>query len=671
MTKLIDKLSFLLTPNGYKAGSLYPYKPLDNRPAYAWLPGVSGNYFSTPNATANQVTGNIQITANINTSVLTSDQNIVNKSSVAGTTMGYNFYLNSSGGLSFAFSPTGSVASRTTVTSTVSLASVGILPNTNFWVRVTRNSVSGDIQFFTSIDGVIFTQLGSTVSSITGNLFSSTEPLFLGTWADVLYFLTGKINRVTISNSIGGNPVVDFNPASYSRATSGTTWTSTTGEVWTLNGTLAYIKEALLNIPFTRNSLATRLNQSGNIETVQANVPRIHYPVPNQCPVLLMEPQRTNLALWSEDFTQWSLTRLQPFGSGSVSNTTQTLDPFNSYNADYLKQQTGNTTFGGVLRSFSVTSGLTYSISVYAKKANSNFFCIVTNAQDGNYRQSWFNLQTGQVGTTNGSYTLQMQNAFNGWYRCTIIFTANATRTADAGPHLAQTDGSIVVNDQADVYATGFQIEQGSYPSSYIPTQGSTITRLADSITNLVSNYGSIAIGTKGTIHFDATMAVAPTSENFAFLFNNQYQSASNGIRLRLWSTGTWSFRDTITGSDITPNLPINARTRVTFVIDGRIVLTYINGVFYSRWTRPTPVDIQRITAMFIPSDGGILHLHELAISQDLLTPEEIAQLSNDYTNSQQLQTSFQARVSSDSGILESSSSLEAYLTSLQNINLA
>jgi len=88
MTKLIDKLSFLLTPNGYKAGSLYPYKPLDNRPAYAWLPGVSGNYFSTPNAAANQVTGNIQITANINTSVLTSDQNIVNKSSVAGTTMG-------------------------------------------------------------------------------------------------------------------------------------------------------------------------------------------------------------------------------------------------------------------------------------------------------------------------------------------------------------------------------------------------------------------------------------------------------------------------------------------------------------------------------------------------------------------------------------------------------
>lgn len=202
---------------------------------YAWLPGVSGNYFGTPNATANQVTGNIQITANINPSVLTSDQNIVNKSSVAGTTMGYNFFLNSSGGLSFAFSPTGAVASRTTVTSTVSLASVGILPNTNFWVRVTRNSVSGDIQFFTSIDGVVFTQLGSTVSSITGNLFSSTEPLFLGTWADTLHFLTGKINRVTISNTIGGNPVVDFNPANYSRATSGTTWTSTTGEVWTLN----------------------------------------------------------------------------------------------------------------------------------------------------------------------------------------------------------------------------------------------------------------------------------------------------------------------------------------------------------------------------------------------------------------------------------------------------
>lgn len=48
MTKLIDKLSFLLTPNGYKTGSLYPYKPIENDSCYGFVPGISGNFFSTP-----------------------------------------------------------------------------------------------------------------------------------------------------------------------------------------------------------------------------------------------------------------------------------------------------------------------------------------------------------------------------------------------------------------------------------------------------------------------------------------------------------------------------------------------------------------------------------------------------------------------------------------------
>jgi len=45
----------------------------------------------------------------------------------------------------------------------------------------------------------------------------------------------GRIYRATISNSIGGTPVVDFNPATYNASTSQTQWTSATGEVWTIN----------------------------------------------------------------------------------------------------------------------------------------------------------------------------------------------------------------------------------------------------------------------------------------------------------------------------------------------------------------------------------------------------------------------------------------------------
>lgn len=197
--------------------------------------GLAANFVSTPNATANQITGNIEITAQINPLTLNIDQNIVNKSGVAGSTMGYNFFLNSGGGLSFSFSPTGSVASRTTVASTASLTSVGLSANTIFWVKVTRNATNGSIEFFTSTNGITFSQLGTTINSIVGNLFNSTEQLNIGTWGNVLHFFSGKIYRSSISNSIGGNPVVDFNPASYNAATSQTQWTSATGEVWTIN----------------------------------------------------------------------------------------------------------------------------------------------------------------------------------------------------------------------------------------------------------------------------------------------------------------------------------------------------------------------------------------------------------------------------------------------------
>jgi hypothetical protein len=202
--------------------------------------GVAGNFVRTPNAAANQITGNIEITAQINPLVLNIDQNIVNKSGVSGVTMGYNFFLNSAGGLNFSFSPTGSVATRTTVSSTVSLSSVGLSANSIFWVKITRNATSGDIEFFTSTNGTTFSQLGATINSLIGNLFNSTEQLNIGTWGDVLHYFTGKIYRATISNSIGGAPVVDFNPSQYNAANSQTQWVSTSGETWTINtGTAA------------------------------------------------------------------------------------------------------------------------------------------------------------------------------------------------------------------------------------------------------------------------------------------------------------------------------------------------------------------------------------------------------------------------------------------------
>ena len=121
----------------------------------------------------------------------------------------------------------------TTYSSTATITAVN---DAILWVKITRQRSNGEVKFFTSPDGITYTQLGSTVSGSTAaiNVGSSVVEIGsrgVGTTASTL----GKIYRATISNSIGGTPVVDFNPASYNASTSQTAWTSATGEVWTIN----------------------------------------------------------------------------------------------------------------------------------------------------------------------------------------------------------------------------------------------------------------------------------------------------------------------------------------------------------------------------------------------------------------------------------------------------
>jgi hypothetical protein len=123
-------------------------------------------------------------------------------------------------------------------------SSTNLTANTSYWVRVTRATSSGDVIFYTSSDGVTWNQFGTTQTNTSGSLFGGAAELEIGTRTNGgLDAFWGNIYRVTISNSISGSPVVDFNPASFSPSTSQTQWTSTTGEVWTINkstGTTGY-----------------------------------------------------------------------------------------------------------------------------------------------------------------------------------------------------------------------------------------------------------------------------------------------------------------------------------------------------------------------------------------------------------------------------------------------
>jgi hypothetical protein len=188
---------------------------------YWWGSGVSGNYVSTPNAAANIISGNLEITAyRIDTKNTTGSKYILSKVNT------YSLSL-SAGLLAIEYRIGGAIL--------VAFSSITI-PSSFFGsVRVFRNATTGDINFYTSTDNINFTQLGTTISGTSGVIQNLTNDVFVGSYNNALGIWVAGIGRVTIATSLGGTPVVDFNPATYNAATSQTAWTSTTGEVWTIS----------------------------------------------------------------------------------------------------------------------------------------------------------------------------------------------------------------------------------------------------------------------------------------------------------------------------------------------------------------------------------------------------------------------------------------------------
>jgi hypothetical protein len=199
---------------------------------YWWGSGVAGNYCSTPSATANQIVGTIEYKVWINSDKWNKEFFLIdNYDYITSTNKGCGLLNTTSGGLNylvFIYSTDG-INSSYVFSDAHSLAD-----NTNYVVKY--SGIAGGVgSFWYSIDnGVTYTQIGTNKSHPT-TWYNSTLPISIGSSNDGYVLFQGKIYRATISNSIGGTPVVDFNPATYNAAVSQTSWTSSTSEIWTIN----------------------------------------------------------------------------------------------------------------------------------------------------------------------------------------------------------------------------------------------------------------------------------------------------------------------------------------------------------------------------------------------------------------------------------------------------
>lgn len=234
----------------------------------------------------------------------------------------------------------------------------------------------------------------------------------------------------------------------------------------------------------TRGSSATRVNSNGLIETVGNDIPRLDY-LGGGCPVLLVEPQSTNLCLTSEDFSNVNWSKLR---SSIISD--QAISPNGSLSSDKLVEDssTGTHYIEDVV---SITSGQEYVFSVFAKAAERSFIQLRSSSGGSWGIRATFDLSNGVPSNVEFG-TASIVDYGNGWYRCIIQAQANATTVIGAQIRL-DLDGSTTSylgDGLSGVNIWGAQIEEKSYSTSYIPTTGSSATRLEDVVNITTTGLG-------------------------------------------------------------------------------------------------------------------------------------------------------------------------------------
>ena len=223
---------------------------------------------------------------------------------------------------------------------------------------------------------------------------------------------------------------------------------------------------------------------------ITADIPRLDY-TGGGCPSLLLEPQRTNLVTFSEQLDNAAWVK-----QSTLVTANATISPDGYTNADKLIGTAANS-FHAIYNFANTLTGI-HTVSFYAKKGEYDF--IVAHDQFSSRFLSVFNLNTGTVVSGSGT---SMQSVGNGWYRCVVTFDgAGVSVIFSLSPSPTSASGTNYLGDgTSGVFVWGSQLEAGAYATSYIPTLGSSVTRLADAASK--TGISSLIGQTAGTLYAD------------------------------------------------------------------------------------------------------------------------------------------------------------------------
>ncbi len=249
------------------------------------------------------------------------------------------------------------------------------------------------------------------------------------------------------------------------------------------------------------------------------NVPRIDY-TGGGCPHILAEPQRTNLLTYSEDFSQTDWQKIK-------SSVTSGFSSPDGGNNAYRWQEDTNSGVHSLKEPYSFTS-VDYSQSIFIKpNGRSNVLLWVDGASKG----TRFDLSSGTIYSETSSVG-KITAMNDGWFK----ISTTVLGTSGTAFNLYSLDNSGNISYTGDgtsgFYVYGAQLEE-SYATSYIPTSGSTVTRNQDIFTR--DGIGSLINDSEGVL-FVEMAALADDLTFRSISLNDGTNTNSVGIRYRTTS---------------------------------------------------------------------------------------------------------------------------------------
>lgn len=288
-----------------------------------------------------------------------------------------------------------------------------------------------------------------------------------------------------------------------------------------------------------RASAAAYFNTSAVLVSVANNTARIDTNPSTLAPRgLLLEPQRTNLLLYSQEFDGNAYAKNN---SATVTANT-TLAPDATMTADTISMiaaissGTYNATFQGIANAVPVTAGQDYTYSVFLSPLGANQTILFGSDSTTAYGSSTaaratFNLSNQTISGAGAQVKSSgIQSLQNGWYRIWVTVTA-LNNAANAFWTFYNASAS-----QTGTWAIwGGQVEQGPL-SSYIFTAATTVTRAVDLAT--ISSVAASGLGAaEGTII--ATLETAATGAMGVVCLDDG--TSDNRILMRVTSGGAYN----------------------------------------------------------------------------------------------------------------------------------